>query len=105
MNHEFRHGWRPLLASCLGSGAGILAITFYTQGLFAAPVMAEFGWTRSEFFLGFTLLQVSGLVTAPLVGSIVDRVGPRAVGITGLVGHAVIYVAWRGIPARSQSIT
>ncbi|MDP2323490.1 MAG: MFS transporter [Gammaproteobacteria bacterium] len=93
MNNEFSRGWRPLLASCLGSAAGILSVTFYTQGLFAAPVMAEFGWTRSEFFLGFTILQLAGLITAPLAGSLVDRAGPRLVGIVGLLGHAVIYVA------------
>jgi len=93
LNEEFRRGWRPLLASCLGSAAGILSVTFYTQGLFAAPVMAEFGWTRSQFFLGFTILQLTGLITAPLAGSIVDRAGPRLVGIIGLLGHAAVYVA------------
>lgn len=92
MNGEFRRGWRPLAASILGNAGGILSITFYTQGLFAGPVSAEFGWTRSDFFLGFTIMQFCGLVTAPLVGSIVDRIGPRIVGIAGLVGHAMLYL-------------
>ena len=88
MNGEFQHGWRPLVASILGNAGGILSITFYTQGLFAGPVSAEFGWTRSDFFLGFTIMQFCGLVTAPLTGSLVDRFGPRVVGITGLIGHS-----------------
>ena len=92
MNGEFQRGWRPLVASILGNGGGILAITFYTQGLFAGPVSAEFGWTRSDFFLGFTIMQFCGLVTAPLTGSLVDRFGPRVVGITGLIGHATMYL-------------
>lgn len=92
MNGEFRRGWRPLLASILGNAGGILSITFYTQGLFAGPVSTEFGWTRSDFFLGFTIMQFCGLITAPLTGSIVDRLGPRIVGIAGLIGHATMYL-------------
>lgn len=80
-----------MLACILGSACGILAITFYTQGLFAAPVTAEFGWTRGEFFLGFTIMQLLGLLTAPAIGTIVDRIGPRTVGIAGLIGHALMY--------------
>lgn len=92
MSGEFRRGWRPLTASILGNAGGILSITFYTQGLFAGPVSAEFGWTRSDFFLGFTIMQFCGLVTAPLTGSLVDRLGPRTVGIAGLIGHAMMYL-------------
>ena len=38
-------------------------------------------------------MQLTGLITAPTVGSIVDRIGPRKVGIVGLLGHAAMYVA------------
>ena len=77
----------------MGTACGILSITFYTQGLFAGPVAAEFGWTRGQFFLGFTIMQLCGLLTAPAAGTIVDRYGPRVVGIVGLIGHAAMYVA------------
>lgn len=88
---EFKEGWGPLLACVLGTACGILAITFYTQGIFAGPVTEEFGWTRGEFFLGFTIMQLLGLITAPAIGTIVDRIGPRIVGIVGLIGHALMY--------------
>lgn len=52
----------------------------------------EFGWSRGQFFLGFTIMQLMGLITAPTIGSIVDRIGPRKVGIAGLIGHAAMYV-------------
>jgi predicted MFS family arabinose efflux permease len=56
-------------------------------------VTEEFGWSRGQFFLGFTIMQLLGLATAPTIGTIVDRIGPRKVGIAGLIGHAAMYVA------------
>lgn len=53
----------------------------------------EFGWSRGQFFLGFTIMQLMGLLTAPTIGSVVDRIGPRKVAIAGLIGHAAMYVA------------
>ena len=37
-------------------------------------------------------MQMTGLITAPVVGAWVDRVGPRIVAIVGLLGHAAMYV-------------
>jgi len=92
LNGEFQRGWHPLVASILGNAGRILSITFCTQDLFAGPVSAGSGWTRSDFFVGFTIMQFCGLITAPLIGSIVDRFGPRIVGIAGLIGHATMYL-------------
>ena len=36
-------------------------------------------------------MQLLGLLTAPAIGTIVDRIGPRTVGIAGLIGHALMY--------------
>ena len=89
---EFRRGLGPLVACVFGTSCGLLSITFYTQGIFVQPVTAEFGWDRGEFFLGYTLMMLTGLVTAPLVGSLIDRYGPKPIGIIGLTGHAIGYV-------------
>lgn len=88
---EFKAGWKALLACILGTACGVIAITFYTQGLFVGPVTEAFGWTRGQFFNGFTILMLAGLITAPIAGSYVDKVGPRIVGIVGLIGHAACY--------------
>ncbi|MEZ4702748.1 MAG: MFS transporter [Rhodothermales bacterium] len=88
---EFARGWKPLLASMLGMACGIMAITFYTQSLFVEPITREFGWTLGQFYRGFTIMMVAGLITAPITGFLVDRLGPRPVGIAGLIGHAACY--------------
>ena len=55
---EVRGYWRILLAAMIGTGCGLLSITFYTQGLFFQPVTAEFGWTRAEFFTSYVILML-----------------------------------------------
>jgi len=89
---EFRSGWKLLLAAAVGTMCGLMTITNYSQGFFVGPVTAEFGWSKAQFFLGFTVMMVSGLVTAPIVGSLADRYGARRLGVIGLLGHALAYV-------------
>ncbi|MEL7536565.1 MAG: MFS transporter [Pseudomonadota bacterium] len=72
---------------------GLITITNYSQGFFVGPVIAEFGWTPGQFFLGFTVMMCAGLITAPVVGSLAQKYGVRKLGIIGLVGHAIGYVA------------
>ncbi len=38
-------------------------------------------------------MQLCGLITAPAIGSLVDKIGPRSVAIVGLCGHALMYCA------------
>ena len=89
---EFTYGWKSLLAATIGTMCGIFTLTNYTQGFFVGPVTSEFGWSAAQFFLSYTVLMCSGLLTGPLIGYIAQRVGLRAVGIVGLIGHSLAYV-------------
>lgn len=90
--NEFSNGWKPLLAATIGTMCGIFTLTNYSQGFFVGPVTAEFGWTPSQFFLSYTVLMCLGLLTGPFIGSIAHKVGLRAIGIIGLIGHSLAYV-------------
>jgi MFS family permease len=89
---EFTYGWKSLLAATIGTMCGIFTLTNYTQGFFVGPVTSEFGWSAPQFFLSYTVLMCSGLLTGPLIGYIAQRVGLRTVGIVGLIGHSLAYV-------------
>jgi MFS family permease len=89
---EFTYGWKSLLAATIGTMCGIFTLTNYTQGFFVGPVTSEFGWSAPQFFLSYTVLMCSGLLTGPLIGYIAQRLGLRAVGIVGLIGHSLAYV-------------
>ena len=89
---EFKYGWKPLLAATIGTMCGIFTLTNYSQGFFVGPVITEFGWSASQFFLSYTVLMCFGLLTGPLIGAIAQRSGLLVVGVVGLIGHSFGYV-------------
>lgn len=84
IHREFRQGWRPLTAATIGAGCGITSIPFYTHGVFVVPIAAEMGWTRGATQFAFTLLMLSAIVCAPLMGMLLDRFGARRVGLASI---------------------
>jgi MFS family permease len=64
---------------------------FWAFGLLAAPLEAEFGWSRATIAAAVSLtLLVSG-GASPLVGRLVDRWGPRAVILAGSAATAAVF--------------
>ncbi len=88
---EFRRGWRTLLASSFGNGSGLSGIPFYTFGVFVLPLVAAFGWTRGEVSIAASFLILGTAITAPIIGSIIDRFGARRVGIISMIALSVGY--------------
>jgi MFS family permease len=73
------YGWWVVLAAALGSLVGYGPIISFTFGVFLKSLSQEFGWSRAQISLAFSLsiLLVSG--TLPLVRRLVDRFGARRV--------------------------
>lgn len=83
--HEFRAHWPNLLGAALGLGFGT-AINHYMLNLFGPALIAEFGWSKSQFALVGSLALIS-LFFTPVAGRIVDRYGPRK---AAMIGFAVV---------------
>ncbi len=80
------HNWRRVLAGAIvGSATGISAVLLYTNGLFVAGLTREFGLTRAQFGLGVLCVTLALAAANPFVGWAVDRFGPRAPSIAGLL--------------------
>lgn len=82
-------GWRIVAASGLGVGLGLSALPFYTIGVFATSLEAEFGWTRAQVMLSTFFMMLANLVAGWAVGLMVDRLGVRTVALVGQVGLAI----------------
>lgn len=87
---ELRVHWRSLTASTIGHGAG-LAASAYIIGTFAPHLLAEFGWSKSDFALLGTATLLT-LVCLPLIGRLTDLFGVRRVAITGVLFLPLSYL-------------
>lgn len=78
---EWRNGW-PLALSCL-AGMAVGSIALYILGPLIAPIEQETGWSRTQITFGVTVSTVTGALLSPVVGMLLDRFGPRRVGLPG----------------------
>ena len=62
-----------------------------TYAVFLLPLEREFGWTRSELTGVYSIYLLVNGCTAPLVGLLFDRVGPRWVYGAGMACLGVAY--------------
>jgi len=58
------------------SGALIIGLNTYSFGLFIEPLEDEFGWSREQISLGYSVSFVSSLL-APIIGKFVDIKGTK----------------------------
>ena len=79
------YGWvivaTALVINVSTSPLGPLVFSF-----FIAPMREEMGWSLGAISLGLTFRMIASGVTSPLIGMIIDRFGPRYLGLlAGLV--------------------
>lgn len=82
------YGW-VIVATCLVINIATAPLNPVVFSFFIAPISKEMGWSLGAISLALTFrLLVSGL-TAPLIGLIIDRFGPRWLGLlAGLAAGA-----------------
>ncbi len=93
---------RPRRSEWHGAALGVLATVFAcnllgrgsaeTYTVFLKPLEREFGWSRSQLTGVYSLYLLVGGFLAPFVGTLFDRVGPRAVYATGLATIAAAFL-------------
>ena len=89
-----RSPWTILAASCL-----ILLVSMgwrYSIGVFFKSMTAEFGWERATLSGVVALNMLVFGFSQPIVGQLVDRLGPRRVLLLGSVvlGAGLVAVSW-----------
>src|SRR5437870_6440044 len=74
----------------------------HSYSVFLVAFLEEFRWSRAETSLAFSMSALVGGVSAPLVGVLVDRLGPRrlvllggSVLTLGLLGSAYVGALWQ----------
>ena len=78
---EWRNFWFLPIAAALGYSNSIIHV--YALGPFIQPLQQEFGWSRAQITVGLTLTACLAALFCVPIGMLVDRVGPRRVGLIG----------------------
>jgi len=82
-SHIF-YGWWMVAVCCIAMAAGPILITS-TFSIFIKPLAEEFGWSRGDISFGFSLVALMVSVYAPVIGILIDRIGPRRVIMYGSI--------------------
>ena len=86
---EWRRFWPVPLAGAFGYATAV--IHTYTLGSFLLPLQHEFGWTRSFTSIGMIVSGMTGATLSIPIGMLIDRLGPRVVGLIGAVLMAMAF--------------
>lgn len=102
---EWRAHWPVVLAAA--GGMSLSSLISYSTALFIVPLQADFGWTRAEVTSGQVIVSVAAVLFGPVIGGIIDRMGPRRIGIMACfamwIGMALLSVTsgdiwvWRAL--------
>ena len=80
---EWRSYWSLPLAAALGYSTAVLHT--YAIGPFMASLQQEFAWSRAQLSVGITIAGLVGAAFSVPMGMLVDRLGPRLVGLIGVL--------------------
>jgi MFS family permease len=82
-NLERRTAW--LMLSGAFTAFTISAALMHAYPVYLVAFIEDFGWSRAETSIAYSVSQLVGGVSAPLVGMLVDRLGPRRLLLIGSV--------------------
>jgi len=95
-----RHAWLLLAAAFVTFAIGAACMHSYT--VFLIAFIEAFGWSRAQSSLAYSVSQMVGGASSPLIGVLVDRLGPRrmvliggALLASGLLASSHVHALWQ----------
>jgi len=90
---ELSQAWTIVVASAVGLGLGITGLPFYSMGQFLRPLSQQFGWGRAAISGAALCLSIGSVITSPIIGRVVDRIGVRRVALVSMPATALGFFA------------
>lgn len=85
------YGWWLLAAAVVAMAFGS-GVSFWAFGLYVQPLEQEFGWSRAQVSLGFSVALLLSGAAGPLVGWWIDARGARSAIVLGASLTALTYL-------------
>ncbi|MDD5711754.1 MAG: OFA family MFS transporter [Smithellaceae bacterium] len=92
--------WVALLGGVLGSTC--CGLLLYAWSVFIKPLNDEFGWTRAEIAMAFSICALVFGLTTFIAGKMSDKYGPRIVVVIGSITLAIGFVLSGFIHSKEQ---
>ncbi len=87
------YGWLLTAVASLAVSVSFGPVIVFTFGVFLLPLTEEFGWSRGEISIAFSVAALTVSLTSPLIGRLTDRLGPRPVILTCATVYAAAYAS------------
>jgi MFS family permease len=84
-------GWVIVMTSLMGIAVSFGSLVIFAFGVFIKPLSDQFGWSRTQISLAFTLTALMVAVFSPFIGRIVDRVGARKILLPCVAVYGVAF--------------
>lgn len=78
------YGWWIAYAGA-GNNMLLLGITVFGFGVFIDPIRQDLDWSLAALTVGFSIRSFQTGLLAPLVGVLLERIGPRRMSVTGVI--------------------
>jgi MFS family permease len=90
------YGWVLVGVAFLAVSVSFGPVVVFTFGVFLRPISEEFGWTRGEASLAFSVAALTVSLVSPLIGRMTDRYGARPIVVICASIYAAAYasLAW-----------
>ena len=92
--------WVALVGGVLGSTC--CGLLLYAWSVFIKPLNDEFGWTRAEIAMAFSICAMAFGLTTFIAGKMSDKYGPRIVVVVGSIILAIGFVLSGYIQSKEQ---
>lgn len=87
--NEWKRGYLLVFASTLGMAVSVTHI--YSVGVLTELIERDQGWARANISAGLLIISAITVIGAPFIGVVIDRVGPRWVGISGVILYCLSF--------------
>jgi MFS family permease len=90
------YGWWMVLSAAVGLFFSYSPIVTFSFGVLLNPLSREFGWSRTEISLAYSLSMLAFAASQPWVGRVLDRRGARPVILlgAGVYGFCLGSLVW-----------
>lgn len=82
---EWEKGWPIVLASLVGIMLCLSPLPYWALNVIGPELGREFGWDRPTITAGYLYMTAGVLVSAPIAGLLVDKIGARKVLLPSII--------------------